>query len=73
MGSKKELESEDLFQTPPSDKIDFLSIQLEAEWQNEVRRSVKGKPKLEKVILKVFGLTYLKYGIYFFIDQCIIQ
>ncbi|KAK9737635.1 ABC transporter transmembrane region [Popillia japonica] len=64
-GFKRDLEETDLYQTLNEHKSSYLGDKIELAWRKEEENARKSKrtPSLRRVLIKVFGIEFMFYGI----------
>ncbi|XP_074025677.1 probable multidrug resistance-associated protein lethal(2)03659 isoform X3 [Leptinotarsa decemlineata] len=72
-GFKRDLEEADLTETLTEHKSSILGNKMEMYWKAEEERAAKKKkkPSLQRVLIKVFGLEFLFYGIVLALSELI--
>jgi hypothetical protein len=83
LGSKRDLELNDLYRVPSADHSQSLGVSLEEAWKAQILQSEKKnetrsvenrvKPSLSKALIHVFGFEYAFLGIFAFVDECVIK
>ncbi|XP_074034745.1 ATP-binding cassette sub-family C member 4 isoform X2 [Leptinotarsa decemlineata] len=73
--TKEKLEIADLYITLDQDKSRLLGDTLEKNWEDEIARAKleNGKPSLIRSLYKTFFITYMLWGIPFFIQNVIFR
>ncbi|XP_060519010.1 probable multidrug resistance-associated protein lethal(2)03659 isoform X2 [Cylas formicarius] len=72
-GFKRDLEEQDLTETLSEHKSARLGNEIERCWREEEQRALKSNrsPSLNRVLIRVFGLEFLFYGIVLFLSEAI--
>jgi hypothetical protein len=67
LGSKRDLDMTDLYQTLPNDKSKSLGDAMATTWQKELSTN---KPSLRRTIVRQFGAYYMLVGMLAFVEEC---
>lgn len=59
-GTKRDLEEKDIYEVMNNYKAKKLGDLLEKEWEKEKKNKA---PSVLKLVLRPFGLTFLRYGV----------
>eukprot|EP00102_Acyrthosiphon_pisum_P018651 XP_016655861.1 PREDICTED: probable multidrug resistance-associated protein lethal(2)03659 isoform X2 [Acyrthosiphon pisum] len=64
-GQKRDLESNDLYDSLNDHKSSLLGLEIEKRWKIEIAnaKSTKRKPSLLRVLVRMFGGSFLYYGL----------
>ncbi|XP_046989445.1 ATP-binding cassette sub-family C member 4-like isoform X1 [Schistocerca americana] len=76
LGSKKDLETDDLYDTLEGDLSEKLGTRLENNWNKEIAKAKKDatyKPSLLKALIKTFGQQYGLLGIFVAVNIVIVN
>ncbi|XP_053395758.1 ATP-binding cassette sub-family C member 4-like [Mercenaria mercenaria] len=74
IGNKRRLEEDDMYNVTRDEESKYLGDELEREWQKETQKyQDSGKnPSLIKPLFRIFGYTYILYGILLLFEEATI-